>query len=806
MAAEVGNRPFVGRVEAVEALHRRFEDARAGAGGVTLLVGETGVGKSALVAGLVHDMRARGARVLEGKSVPADEPPPFGLLRSALESAREVEQTEGGFPMPAPLPDGVIIGFAPGLDDRAFRTSVRIEDRLLATLGEANDREEGLRGQLGIGIAEQFFELTRYGPAVLVLEDIHRADDPSLEAIELVARQLANRPLWILATIRPFSALTSSRRARLEAFERQTQAKRIPLRPLTSGEVAEFLRDREPDREFTDEEIARRYSETGGNPLLLEQLDRRLGAPTGVGPADSDAAALSVANAPGPPLSEEEERSLAVAAVVGPEVPFAVLLRASGEDEERLAEAVDRLVARGLLLERAGEVLTFRDDRVRAELYGSLTESRRRVLHRRVGEALEAMGGADLATIYALARHFYFGKVDEKAYRTNRVAAEIAARLYAPGIAREHLERALESFRRLNPEDLAGETELVLELAQQIDAVGELEEAETLLRGHLTRAGLGAKIPRPLLALAELYLARIQADRGDWRAAEEAATRILGRPELLEHPLVLLAVRRLRGESLYYLGRYADALAEHTEGIRLARETGGEREAALGQARRARVLAMVGQVDEALKEGGEAGRSLEKLGDLREASHAHLFLGVVTAESRTHASRFEEAIGEFAESIRLAEKAHDPRRVGWSLFNTADILRQAGRLDEASDYNRRSREFLDRVGDRFGLVQTMVISGKIALDRKEYDHAEADLLDAYRLVRELKAPADEVDVVLRLAQLSLARRDLSSARRRVQDLERQSLPALRPDLVADFEKLKRAVGPGEPGGVDGATP
>src|SRR5208282_2883779 len=526
--------------------------------------------------------------------------------------------------------------------------------------------------------------------------------------------------------------------------------------------------------------------------------------PTGVGPADPDAAAPSVANAAGPPLTEEEERGLAVAAVVGPEVPFALLLRASGEDEERLAEAVDRLVSRGLLLERAGEVLTFRDDRVRAELYGSLTESRRRVLHRRIGEALEAMGGADLATIYALARHFYLGKVDEKAYRTNRVAAEIAARLYAPGIAREHLERALESFRRLHPEDLAGETELILELAQQIDAVGELEEAETLLRGHLTRTGLGAKIP-PLLALAELYLARIQADRGDWRAAEEAATRILGRPELLEHPLVLLAVRRLRGESLYYLGRYADALAEHTEGLRLARATGNEREAALGQARRARVLAMVGQVDEALAEGGDAARSLEKLGDLREASHAHLFLGVVTAESRTHASRFEEAIAEFAESTRLAEKAHDPRRVGWSLFNTADILRQAGRLEEASDYNRRSREFLDRVGDRFGLVQTMVISGKIALDGKEYDRAEADLLDAYRLVRELKAPADEVDVVLRLAQLSFARGDRASARRRVLELERQSLPALRPDLVADFEKLKRAVGPSEPGGVDGAT-
>jgi len=806
MAVEVGNRPFVGRVEAVEALHRRFEDARAGSGGVTLLVGDTGVGKSTLVSGLVRDMRARGARVFEGRSVPADEPPPFGLLRSALESVRELDAADASGLGPTTLAAGVIIGFAPGLDDPGFRSSVRIEERLLATLGEANDREEGLRGPLGLGIAEQFSELTRRGATVLVLEDIHRADDPSLEAIEIVARHILNRPLWILATVRPYSALTPSRRARLETFERATQATRITLRPLTSGEVAEFLRDREPEREFTAEEIARRYSETGGNPLLLEQLDRRLPSPLGAAPGGPPSAVPVVAPPAPPTLDEDEERSLAVAAVAGPEVPFELLLRASGEDEERLAEAVDRLVKRGLLLERSGEVLTFSDDRVRAEVYGRLTESRRRVLHRRAGEALEAFGTADLATVFALARHYHLGKVDEKAYSTNRAAAEIAARLYAPGVAREHLERALESFRRLRPDDLGGDTELVLELAQQFDAAGELEGAEALLRKQLARKGLPARIPRPLLALAELYLARIQADRGDWAAAEDAATRILGRPELLGHPLVLLALRRLRGEALYYQGRYADALAEHTEGLRLAREAGNRREAALGQARRARVLAMVGQADEALAEGGEAARDLEKLGDLREASHAHLFLGVVNAGRRERATRIDEAVAEFTESTRLAEKAHDLRRVGWAQFNTADILREAGRLDEAAEFNRRAREALERVGDRFGLVQSMVVSGKIALDRAQYDAAEADLLDAFRLVRELRAPADEVDVVLRLAQLSLARGDRPTARRRVRDLERQSLSALRPDLVADFEVLKRALGPEGPGGAGATSP
>ena len=78
MATEAGNgRPFVGRTEAVEALQRRFEDVRAGHGGVTLLVGATGIGKSTLVEELVRNVRLRGAQVLFGRAPAVDAPPPF---------------------------------------------------------------------------------------------------------------------------------------------------------------------------------------------------------------------------------------------------------------------------------------------------------------------------------------------------------------------------------------------------------------------------------------------------------------------------------------------------------------------------------------------------------------------------------------------------------------------------------------------------------------------------------------------------------------------------------------------------------
>ncbi|MGI0156463.1 MAG: tetratricopeptide repeat protein, partial [Thermoplasmata archaeon] len=249
-----------------------------------------------------------------------------------------------------------------------------------------------------------------------------------------------------------------------------------------------------------------------------------------------------------------------------------------------------------------------------------------------------------------------------------------------------------------------------------------------------------------------------------------------------------------------YMGRYEDALHEFDELLRLAQTEKDERVAAAALIWRANALAMRGSAEGAFAQARAGAETLERLGDAREAAHAHLFLGVLIAGSGGVATRYPEAIREFQEAIRLAEKAHDVRRLGWSLFNIADILRMAGRLDEANEHNLRSREILERIGDRFGLVQSMIIQGKIGLDRGEYDRAEADLLDAYRLVRELKAPADEVDVVLRLAQLSYARGDRASARRRVAELERQHLPTLRPDIALDFDRLKSALAAKEPSG------
>jgi predicted ATPase len=776
-------RVFVGRVETVDALQRRFEDARAGAGGITLLVGEPGVGKSILIEDLVRVIRSRGTRLLLARALPLDDPPPFSLIRAAMESAHEER--------PAPTEssarpdDSVLIGFAPSMADEEVAAPVSIETRLLEALGGAATPSDMSREKVFSGIADQFLEFTRLGPTVLVLEDLHHADNSSLAALEFLANQLKNEPLWILGTCRPYTSLSDAGRARLEAFEGATQARRIVLHPMSAAEVGNYLRLNEPKREFSPAEVARRYSETGGNPLLLQQFDHRVASVAG---------ARGRASTELPVLDEEAQRTLDVAAVLGTEFTFALLQRASGEeDEERLAETVDRLVGDGLLLERPGEFLAFPDDRLREAAYDLLTESRRRLLHWSAGETLEAMGSGGLATIYALARHFYLGRGGLKSVKYNRLAADIAERALAPAVAREHLARALESLRGLRSEDRDTESELVLELARVTEELGHLKEAEGILRDFLDREKDSTRLSSPRRAMLEIFLARVLVDQGNMLESSELAKKILIAPGLDDQLLVRVGAHHQLGLGLYYEGHYEEALAHHTKEIELARQLGNPQLLLRARVWRVATLAMMGQTAVAIAEAREVTAARDRLGSIRESAQAHLFFGDLLSDARSTPVEREEALREYAEAIRYAEMSQDPRRIGYALQKTAELLREVKRYEEALEQVGRAVEILAEIGDPVGLALALKVRGQIAMDQRAYDRAETDLREAYRGLEGLKHVLETIDVVLRLAQLSEARGDRASARLRVAELERQNLPGLRPDLVREFEELKQAL-------------
>jgi tetratricopeptide (TPR) repeat protein len=787
------DRPLIGRSDLYQALVRRREEVLRGEGGITFLEGETGVGKSTMLGALAHESALHDFRVITARSEP-QAPAPFQLIRAIVRAVDREAAALGAtadsslaFPYVAqPLVTTSIAFGVGGAPAAVLPPEGAGEARSLFRSVALGDSFQADRVQLMEEMVTPLFALADQAPVLVAIEDLHWADEGSLDFLEFIAPRLASRRLWWIGTSPPFERLEVRVRA---SFDRlvASGARRHSVRPLNEREVVDFVRWASPDRTTPSEQVQRWFAQTAGNPLFLEQLIHA--APTRE-PAEPVA--------PGDPaellrhqirsLSESERRILTIAAVLGPKSRFAILTRTTDENEEALAETVERLVHQGLLREAENEVFEFQRGELREELYAGLTETRRRILHRRVAEAIEAAGPKEVDSVFALARHYHLGRVDAKSLEYNRMAARFAADAYLPGVALVHLERALESHRRCRADRLAEEIDLLLEMVRQLRRVGELDRAEQTLRQITDRSDMMAAATPAQKDLLPLYLALVRSDQGRWEEADRLVSDLIrARGEQEWEPAARLVAVRLAGELAYFRGDYPAALKYHAEGLATTKEMGDARETLLEEVRYARSLSMrPGELEASIDRLRAAAVSLERMGEKAEAAEAHIYIGV--ALGMTH--RPEETLAAFEQALRLAREANDPRRMGWALFDIADTLHDLHRLDEAEAHNREAREQLERVGDRFGLAQTYVYEGKIRRSRNDPDGAEQALNEALAIFEEQNMEADIVEVLLRLGEVEATRQNWARVRKQLAELERRRLSELRPDLTHDVEQLR----------------
>jgi tetratricopeptide (TPR) repeat protein len=791
--------PPIGRVEVWNAILRRREHARGGAGGLTVLEGTNGVGKSSFFAALVEESARVGFRVFHGRAPFLENPPPFLVLQEAIlrPQAEEEPVTEGLTDPPPPLAQlaGVGGGATPPLGylpemERGHTDLPPLAAHLLSSSEGPGDIRSN-RQRLYEGFAEPLFLAARSGPVLLAIDDLQFADLATLEFLEYVVPKLAERTLWFFATSLPAGRRPPELEPSLAAWTQARQAERLTLRPFTESEVPEFVRWVDPKREVRASEVTSWFEATGGVPVLLEQIIRGREVPFRGPTRAEDERRLSLE----PRMllqevTEPELKLLTLAAVAGRDVSFPLLMKATGQDEEGLAEQVERLVSFGILREKPGEVFEFLREDVRFELYSRLTGPRLRLLHRRVGEALEGLGASDLATIFALARHYYLGRVDARAVEFNRRAAEFARRAHTSNVALVHYEQALEAHRRAFPDDVPGELDLVLQIALERDRVGELKRAEQLLRETLGRPTVLTAATPDQRALFGLLLGRILADQGRWEEADRTMKEGLPNIEAASDPMLKVYGLRLRGEILFYRAEYAEALTHQQDALSAAEAAGNPHEVAVQRVRLANVLSMTpGREVEALALFHEAGETLRDLGDNAEAAYAYLCHGVVLSQH----GELEEGLEELVIAAELADRAHDLRRLGWAHFNIADLERLRQRLPEAEKHNQTARELLEGIGDRFGLGQTYLNEGKLHLLAGDLDLATRALRQAAQLFQEERLPGDEAEVVMRLAEVDLARGEIGPARDKIRELDRRAVLRLRPDLLEEYRGLERRV-------------
>lgn len=793
MESARADRPLIGRLDLYQSLVHRREEVLEGRGGITLLEGETGVGKSTVLSALGQESLLHNFHLISARSEP-QAPAPFQLIRAVVRAVdREAAAlgattpTSLAFPYVAPpivsptLALGV--GAAPATMLRPGQTEGASSLFRSVALGDSFQAD---RVQLMEEMASPMFALAEQVPVLVAIEELQWADEGSLEFLEHIAARLESRRVWWIGTTPPLESLDPRGRAGLERLV-SAGARRFSVRPLNEREVVDFVRWARPDRVTPPEQLHRWFAQTAGNPLFLEQLIHASpprGPPEPVATADPVTQMRHQIRS----LSESDRRVLTIAAVLGPKARFAILMRTTDENEEVLAETVERLVHQGLLRESENEVFEFPRDELREELYTGLTDTRRRILHRRVAEAIEAAGPKEVDSVFALARHFHLGRVDAKSLEYNRMAARFAADAYLPGTALVHLERALEAHRRSRPAELSEEIDLLFEMVRQLRRVGELDRADRTLRQVTDRSDMMAAATPQQRDLLPLYLALVRSDQGRWGEADHLVGQLIrSRAEQEWEPPVRLVAVRLAGELAYFRGDYAEALRYHAEGLATAKEMGDSRETLLEEVRYARSLSMrPGELEPSMERLRTAAAELERMGEKAEAAEAHIYIGV--ALGMTHDA--EKTLTEFQHALRLAREANDPRRTGWALFDIADTLHDLNRLDEADTHNRQAREQLERVGDRFGLAQTYVYEGKIRRSRNDTDGAERALQEALAIFEEQNMEADIVEVLLRLAEVAATREDWPVVQEKIGELDRRRLSELRPDLAHDCEELR----------------
>jgi DNA-binding SARP family transcriptional activator len=692
--------PLVGRSTEWAALLGEFASIKTD-GRLVVLEGEAGIGKTRLAEAFLQQARSAGAAALVARCYEGEMNLAYGsfveALRGALaqpefaarlnglpahhlgEASRllpELASLHPGPPLPSPVE-------GPGAQTRFFEA---ISQCLLALCGGPP-------------------------PGLLLLDDLHWADEASLDLLTYLVRRLRGRPLCLLITWRGEQVPAHHRlRALLAEAQRAGAGTLLPLSRLGLAEVTELVRSAVGGQPPTviSEFVERLYRETEGLPFFLVEYLAAMPRSAEEWPLPVGVRGLLQSRLNR--VSETGQQLLSAAAVIGRSFDFDTLREASGRSEDETVTALEDLMGRGLVAEVQGGdgaiTYDFSHEKLRALVYAETSLARRRLLHRRVAEALTRRARTPTRphphtpSAALIAQHYQLAGESAEAAHYFKLAGEHARTLYANAEALAHFRAALALG---HPEPAALH-----------EAIGDLQTLSgdygAALASYETAAALCA--PESLAGL-EHKLGNVHHRRGDWELAEshfQSALNALdemtdlaglGRPARSEAAGERARLHADWSLTAHHRGQTDHALALARRALELA-EAAGDRRA------RAQAHNILGVLASSQNDSAQARHHLEQSLALAEALDD---LGARVAALNNLALAFRHG-GETAPAIALTENAlalcasqGDRHREAALHNNLADLLHAAGRPDEAMTHLKRAVALFAEIGAQAGDMQ-----------------------------------------------------------------------------------------------------
>ncbi|MFI7499933.1 BTAD domain-containing putative transcriptional regulator [Streptomyces sp. NPDC049687] len=421
--APVAAAELLGRDTELTELASAAARVRQGRGQVVLLSGEAGIGKSSLLDHLESHLPEQGWLVAGGQCPETDGVPPGWAWFDIV---------------------GTLAVAAPPADDLVALLSGDAPDAPEAWT--ATDGNRARRFRMHRSLLSWLRDIAAQRPLALLLDDLHRADEESLELFLLCAEQLRTAPLLLVAAYRPDEGNMTKALGRLA----RCSPLRLALNGLTAPQARHLVQQVCPVA-VSDQAAVALAERTGGNPfylresalLLAEEGEREALARVPQGILDTLRRRFA----------RYEPADLAVLrlmAVAGRQTTVDLLVAAADADEERVLDALDAGVAAGLVVEPGPGQVRFCHALVREALEADLTELRRARIHSRLGHCLLKLGSRDVA---AVAHHFLrscnvLAADAPLAVEYARRASEQAVQRYAPHVGEVLLNGALECLER----------------------------------------------------------------------------------------------------------------------------------------------------------------------------------------------------------------------------------------------------------------------------------------------------------------------------------------------------------------------
>ena len=435
--SETQRSTFVGRERELDQLIEGLEGALAGRGRVALIAGDPGIGKSRLAEELLAAARGGGARVLVGRCWEAGGAPAYWPWVQSLRAY--VPQTDL---------EALRAQLGAGAGDLA-QLLPELRD-LFPDLPEPPALEsEGARFRLFEAASSFLRSAAQDRPLVLMLDDLHAADEPSLLLLRFLARELGESRLLVVCAFRDVDpTLRDPLSSTLAELVREPATARIGLAGLGEADVAEYI-ELSTGVGAAPGLVKAIHAETEGNPLFVAEVVQLLHAEGHIAQGDAHLrippGVRAVIGQRVGRLSERCRELLVAAAVMGREFGLDALGRLSELPRDELLDVLDEAISERVITDVPGAPgrLRFGHALIRDTLYDELSSARKLRLHRAAGEALEKAYSAGLEAHLAELAHHYFtavpdgdpGKALEYARRAgdraaSQLAYEEAVRLY----------------------------------------------------------------------------------------------------------------------------------------------------------------------------------------------------------------------------------------------------------------------------------------------------------------------------------------------------------------------------------------